>query len=713
MSFRSRLTSAYILFSTIVFSQAYQSGNGRADLVYNYDPRAPRSPASSTSGVKPLRPVIPIEDYIRIKSATPPRRPVMPGPPALQVLDLSGLLRPDVPSRQPLALSPSLSWEGIQQTAYTPPSPGIAVGPTEVLATVHNSIARYTREGLQTDIVTFDQWFQDQKPAVCPSNPCFFFDPAIHYDQLHGRFLFLVSVADDIAGTSHFLLSVSNTASYSGGWRTWVLDGTTTGSVRDTNAVLDFGQLGYDNQAVYLTGNMFNFVVTFRYAKVRIVKKSELYNPATTALTYSDFWNMKNEDDSVVSSLRAIRLRGQPGDKSRPGYMVNAYNTPSDKLTLWKIDNPVSTNPVLNRISVKGTWRYDIPLFATQLGTQRILDTGDTRIPHAILRNNVIHVAHNTGYADEPVTFTYHRIDLTSNKITLQARMVNGGHFYPAFDLPATLGPGNVLPDNLISGTNTDSNGALTYMGIKGVKPGEAPFDISSSARWGDYFSGAVDPVHGGLWTYGEYAKTRNTGEGGRWGTWAAYFPWATTTMFTDVPSTSPQFDFINVLRLWQITSGCQATPAKYCAGDPIPRDQMAVLLIRSIIGDTFTTASQPYFTDVPSNHWAFRYIQKLREMGVTLGCTTTTFCPDGVVSRGQMAMFIVRGKFMELQGDNFTAPTTPFFTDVASQATEFRHVQKLRELGLTSGCTATQYCPADPVTRGQMAIFLVRAFLN
>jgi hypothetical protein len=39
--------------------------------------------------------------------------------------------------------------------------------------------------------------------------------------------------------------------------------------------------------------------------------------------------------------------------------------------------------------------------------------------------------------------------------------------------------------------------------------------------------------------------------------------------------------------------------------------------------------------------------------------------------------------------------------------------VQKLRELGITIGCTATQYCPDVPITREQMAVFLTRAFLN
>ena len=76
------------------------------------------------------------------------------------------------------------------------------------------------------------------------------------------------------------------------------------------------------------------------------------------------------------------------------------------------------------------------------------------------------------------------------------------------------------------------------------------------------------------------------------------------------------------------------------------------------------------------------------------------------------MAHFLVPRQVLALYGDTFPAPTTAYFTDVTPANTLFPFVQKLRELGVTSGCTASTYCPADPVTREQMAIFLGRAFL-
>ena len=49
-------------------------------------------------------------------------------------------------------------------------------------------------------------------------------------------------------------------------------------------------------------------------------------------------------------------------------------------------------------------------------------------------------------------------------------------------------------------------------------------------------------------------------------------------------------------------------------------------------------------FTDVPANHPFYSFIQKMRQLAVTGGCTASTYCPDDSTTRGQMSVFIVRG---------------------------------------------------------------------
>jgi hypothetical protein len=68
------------------------------------------------------------------------------------------------------------------------------------------------------------------------------------------------------------------------------------------------------------------------------------------------------------------------------------------------------------------------------------------------------------------------------------------------------------------------------------------------------------------------------------------------------------------------------------------------------------------------------------------------------------MASFIVRAK-------DLPPPTDPdHFTD-DNDSTHEADIDSLYEAGITTGCTATRYCPSASVTRGQMAAFLYRAF--
>jgi hypothetical protein len=62
-----------------------------------------------------------------------------------------------------------------------------------------------------------------------------------------------------------------------------------------------------------------------------------------------------------------------------------------------------------------------------------------------------------------------------------------------------------------------------------------------------------------------------------------------------------------------------------------------------------------------------------------------------------------------------FSYNPTPEFNDVPDTHPFFKYIQKLRELSITGGCNAAPplYCPDSPLTRGQMAVFLVRGFFT
>ena len=46
-------------------------------------------------------------------------------------------------------------------------------------------------------------------------------------------------------------------------------------------------------------------------------------------------------------------------------------------------------------------------------------------------------------------------------------------------------------------------------------------------------------------------------------------------------------------------------------------------------------------FTDVPTSHFAFRFVEALAASGITGGCGGGNYCPDAALTRAQMAIFL------------------------------------------------------------------------
>ena len=181
------------------------------------------------------------------------------------------------------------------------------------------------------------------------------------------------------------------------------------------------------------------------------------------------------------------------------------------------------------------------------------------------------------------------------------------------------------------------------------------------------------------------------------------------TTPFGDVPSSESFASFIETIYNNGITTGCGN--GDYCPSENVTRDQMAAFIIRALYGETFSYTQTPYFTDVPSADTFFKYIQKMKDMGITT--VSGTYLPSEDVTRDQVAAFLIRATQIKAgQGtDNFVYTTTPYFTDVPVTDPYFKYIQKLKDLNITT--MSGTYIPSEDVTRDQMAAFLARAFLG
>ena len=163
----------------------------------------------------------------------------------------------------------------------------------------------------------------------------------------------------------------------------------------------------------------------------------------------------------------------------------------------------------------------------------------------------------------------------------------------------------------------------------------------------------------------------------------------------------------IDTLRLAAIAEGCDQYSLYFCPNDQAKRLDVAIVLARAA---RLPRPEAPYsrdFADVPDSFPHASEIHALAEAGITVGCSDTSFCPNGPLTRGQMATFLMRA--LDLTPlDSFDGRT---FDDVRAGNTHRKAIYAIAEAGITVGCAANRFCPEAPLTRGQMATLLARAF--
>jgi hypothetical protein len=128
-------------------------------------------------------------------------------------------------------------------------------------------------------------------------------------------------------------------------------------------------------------------------------------------------------------------------------------------------------------------------------------------------------------------------------------------------------------------------------------------------------------------------------------------------------------------------------------------------------------------FSDVPRAQPFYKKIETLLHNGITTGCSAAQYCPDAVVSRDQMAIFIAKG----IAGLGELVPSAgqvgasvyvcssgghSLFADVAPTDSFCKHVHYLASENVTLGCDATHYCPSQIITRDAMASFIAKAIV-
>jgi hypothetical protein len=186
---------------------------------------------------------------------------------------------------------------------------------------------------------------------------------------------------------------------------------------------------------------------------------------------------------------------------------------------------------------------------------------------------------------------------------------------------------------------------------------------------------------------------------------------------FTDIGAFSAEIQLaINCLAAFDITQGTTATT--YSPNGTVVRWQMALFLVRQAAdhGITIPAATSQGYTDIAGLPQATQdAINQVTQLGISKGTTSTTFSPNDVVTRWQMALFLHRLgtsagiAFSSTAGHNDFTDIGAFSAEIQGAINALADTRTDPQGHIVLGTGGSLFSPNDPVFRWAMALFLTR----
>jgi len=119
------------------------------------------------------------------------------------------------------------------------------------------------------------------------------------------------------------------------------------------------------------------------------------------------------------------------------------------------------------------------------------------------------------------------------------------------------------------------------------------------------------------------------------------------------------------------------------------------------------TATVQVDFADVPPSNPFHAAVAIAARLGITAGCGGGQFCYSAPMTRAQAAVLLLKAK----HGSSFAPrPASGVFFDVPPGSFAADWIEDLVAEGIAAGCGGGNFCPAAPVTRAQVAVWLLKA---
>lgn len=439
---------------------------------------------------------------------------------------------------------------------FIPPDPHAAAGPDHLVSVVNVMIQirdKYTGASLFLD--SLQDFFTDGLGTEGPVT--FTFDPKVLYDQYEDRWVVVTLEQTESPNTSRMFVAVSDDENPLGDWYMTVFDSSIT--IGSTVYWADYPGFAVDDQAIYITANLFSFGSNFG-GGVRLwiidngVGSNGLYDGGVAAVAAHDPYAGGGLN---VTTQPAHMYGTVPGNLGTflVGFSGLHYTSGPQRgeevLQVVTVEDPLGTPTFTlqyvdtGNIETNNTALSD----AAQSGTNTRIEVNDRRTLDAVWReldgdNSLwltMTISPSSGANRRETTAYWAKIDTTNLlSLVLSDQGEIGGEdiatgtftFFPSIAVDslgnmvvgfsaskATIFPGAYFV------TRSPGDTAGTTGASQTVKAGTDYYVRTFGGtrnRWGDYSATVVDSARGCFWVYNEWADMRGSvinGEDGRWGT--------------------------------------------------------------------------------------------------------------------------------------------------------------------------------------------------
>ena len=341
----------------------------------------------------------------------PMNQAVRVGPPGAAPITVA----PGIGAEPPTPLAPALetSFDSLDfddnsaniGSVFIPPDAHGAAGPDHVVSVVNVSLQVHNKTGTPLLDTTVGAPITGISLQSFFSSATATFDPKVLYDQFAGRWVIVTLEQTDVltggaSDTSRILVAVSDDSDPTGNWTTTTIN---SAMVIGTNSWADYPGFAVDEEAIYITANMFGFFSfggSFNGVRLWIIDKGlgsgGFYDGGMASVTVS---NPYTAAGSVATTTQPAHVYCYPGSCPSPTgtYLVSYSGLTGggiEFLQVVRVDDPLGTPTFTQEfISIgnledfttsAGSALPDAP----QLGSAELVEVNDRRALDAVWRDN-------------------------------------------------------------------------------------------------------------------------------------------------------------------------------------------------------------------------------------------------------------------------------------------------------------------------------------